>query len=151
MNQYNKQFYILWKSGHVVWKKIYCIHNAIFWYIMLCITCRNLPSFRKNVLPPSSRSKSESCKNQQAAKFTFEPEFLLRHEEMQSRDSSVGIATSWKTGNRFFVGARDFFVLHNIHMTSEAHLASYPIGTVGSFPGVKRPGFEAEHSLSSSA
>jgi hypothetical protein len=29
---------------------------------------------------------------------------------------------------------------------SGAHPSSYPLGTEGSFPGVKRPGREAEHS-----
>jgi hypothetical protein len=34
---------------------------------------------------------------------------------------------------------------------SGAHPASYPMNTEGYFPGVERPGFEADHSSSSSA
>jgi hypothetical protein len=34
---------------------------------------------------------------------------------------------------------------------SGAHPASYPMGTRGSFPGVKRPGRESHHSSPSSA
>jgi hypothetical protein len=34
---------------------------------------------------------------------------------------------------------------------SGAHPASYPMGIRGSFPGVKRPGREADHSPTSSA
>jgi hypothetical protein len=37
------------------------------------------------------------------------------------------------------------------HTDSEAHPASYPVGTRGSFLGVKRPGREADHSHPSSA
>jgi hypothetical protein len=33
----------------------------------------------------------------------------------------------------------------------EAHPASYPLGTADSFPGVKRPGREADNSRQSSA
>jgi hypothetical protein len=46
--------------------------------------------------------------------------------------SSVDIATA---GVRFPTGVRDFSLLHSAHTGSGANRASYPMGTVGSFPG----------------
>jgi hypothetical protein len=40
---------------------------------------------------------------------------------------------------------------HRVQNGSGAHPASYPMGTRGSFPGVKRPRREADHSPPSSA
>jgi hypothetical protein len=61
-----------------------------------------------------------------------------------SRDSSVGIATDYglddrMIGVRFPVGAENFSRLH-VHTGSEAHPASYPMGTGGSYPGGKAAG-----------
>jgi hypothetical protein len=70
---------------------------------------------------------------------------------MLSRDDSVDIATGWTAGNRFLVWTRDFSGLHSIHIGSGAYPGSYPMGTEGSLPRVKRPGREADHSLPSSA
>jgi hypothetical protein len=39
-----------------------------------------------------------------------------------------------------------FSLLHIVQTSSGAHPASYPTGTGGPFPGVKRPGREADHS-----
>jgi hypothetical protein len=47
--------------------------------------------------------------------------------------------------------ARNFSVHHRVQTGSGAHLASYPMNTRGSFPGVKRPGRETDHSPPSSA
>jgi hypothetical protein len=44
-----------------------------------------------------------------------------------------------------------FSLHHRIQTGSEAHPASYPMGTRGSFSGEKRPGREADHSPPSSA
>jgi hypothetical protein len=44
-----------------------------------------------------------------------------------------------------------FSLLHSVQTDSGAYPASYPIGTRGSFPGVKQPGREADHSPPSSA
>jgi hypothetical protein len=41
--------------------------------------------------------------------------------------------------------------LHVVQTGSGAHRASYPIGTVDSFPGIKRQGPEADHSPPASA
>jgi hypothetical protein len=35
---------------------------------------------------------------------------------------------------RFSTGTREFSLLHSVQTGSEAYPASYPIGTVGSFP-----------------
>jgi hypothetical protein len=45
----------------------------------------------------------------------------------------------------------NFFLHHRVQHGSGAHPASYPMGTRGSFPGVKRQGREADHSPPSSA
>jgi hypothetical protein len=70
-------------------------------------------------------------------------------------DSVVGIATGCGLDGRG-VGVRvqvgqDFSPLHVIHTRSGAHPASYPMGSGGSFPEVKRPGREADHSPPTSA
>jgi hypothetical protein len=45
----------------------------------------------------------------------------------------------------------NFSLHHRVQNNSGAHPASYPMGTRGSFPGVKRPGREADHSPPSTA
>jgi hypothetical protein len=58
--------------------------------------------------------------------------------------SSVGIATGYgagRSGDQIPVGAR-FFA--HVQTGPGAHLPSYTIG-IGFFPGVKRPGRDAEH------
>jgi hypothetical protein len=46
---------------------------------------------------------------------------------------------------RFPTGAGNFSLYHRVQNGFAAHTASYPMGTRGSFPGVKRPGREADH------
>jgi hypothetical protein len=46
---------------------------------------------------------------------------------------------------------QDFSFCHHNEPHSGAHLALYPVGFVGSFPGVKWPEPETDHSLLSSA
>jgi hypothetical protein len=41
--------------------------------------------------------------------------------------------------------AKDFSLLHNAQAVSGAHSASYPMGTGGPFPWIKRLGREADH------
>jgi hypothetical protein len=48
-------------------------------------------------------------------------------------------------------GAGNFSLHHSVQTASGAHPASYPMGTRCSFPGVKWPGREADHSPPSSA
>jgi hypothetical protein len=60
----------------------------------------------------------------------------------KSRDSSVGIALGyrlddWGSRVQFPVVAWNFFLHHCIQNGSRYHLASYPMGTRGSFPGGK--------------
>jgi hypothetical protein len=74
----------------------------------------------------------------------------------QNRDSSVGIALGYGLDGRvsrvrFPVGAGNFSLHHRVQNGSGAHPASYPMGTRGSFLGVKRPRREADHSPPSSA
>jgi hypothetical protein len=47
---------------------------------------------------------------------------------------------------RFPAGAGNFSLHHRVQNGSGAHPVSYSMGTRGSFPGVKRPGREADHS-----
>jgi hypothetical protein len=47
---------------------------------------------------------------------------------------------------RFPAGAENFSLHYRVQNGSEAQLASFPVGTGGSFPGVKRPGREVDHS-----
>jgi hypothetical protein len=49
------------------------------------------------------------------------------------------------------LAVQDCSLFHGIQTSSGAHPASYPMGTGGSFPGVKWQGHEADHSLPSSA
>jgi hypothetical protein len=46
----------------------------------------------------------------------------------------------------FPAGAENFSLHHRVQNCSGAHPASYQMGITGSFPGVKRPGCEADHS-----
>jgi hypothetical protein len=73
-----------------------------------------------------------------------------------SRDDSVGIALGyglddWGSRVRFPAGAENFSLHHRVQNESGTHPASYPMGTRGSFPGVKQPGREANHSPPPSA
>jgi hypothetical protein len=45
----------------------------------------------------------------------------------------------------------DFSLRHRVQTGSGAHPASYPVGTRGSYPEIKRLGREADHSVPSSA
>jgi hypothetical protein len=52
---------------------------------------------------------------------------------------------------RFPAGAGNFSFPHRFQNGSGAHPASYPMGNGALYPGVKRPGCEADHSPSSTA
>jgi hypothetical protein len=70
---------------------------------------------------------------------------------LKSRDSSVGIALGYGLDDRdsmvrFPAGDGNFSLHHRIQNGSGAHPVSYPTGIRDSFPGVKRPGREADHS-----
>jgi hypothetical protein len=57
---------------------------------------------------------------------------------MRSRDSSVGIATGYLEGRGSIPARpRDLSLMHNVKTGSEAHWASYTMGTGGSFYGGK--------------
>jgi hypothetical protein len=67
---------------------------------------------------------------------------LFRICEILSRDSTVSIALGYGLADRgsrvrFPAGAGNFSLHHRVQNGSEAHPASYPMGTRGSFPGGK--------------
>jgi hypothetical protein len=64
------------------------------------------------------------------------------HQLFKSRDSSVGITLGYGLDDRssrvrFPAGTGNFCLLHRVQNGSEAHPASYPVGTRGSLPGDK--------------
>jgi hypothetical protein len=69
-------------------------------------------------------------------------EFLLALRVFKSRDSSVGIALGYGldvrgSRVRFPEGAGNFSLHHRVQNGSGSHPASYPMGTMGCFPGGK--------------
>jgi hypothetical protein len=54
----------------------------------------------------------------------------------------------WSNRGRW---GQEFSLLHVVQTGSGVHSDSYPMGTGGSFPGVKRSGREADHSPLTSA
>jgi hypothetical protein len=76
------------------------------------------------------------------------PISVVIHSSMAcSTDSSVGIATGWKTGVRFPTGTVDFPRLYSAQTSSEAHPVSFPMGTVRTLPGAKLPERNSYHSI----
>jgi len=71
-----------------------------------------------------------------------------RHRRpIKSHDSSVDIALDYRGSRvRFPARAGNFFLHHRIQKSSGVHPASYPMCMGSSFPAVKRPGREADHS-----
>jgi hypothetical protein len=75
---------------------------------------------------------------------------------VNSRGSSVSIALGYGLDDRdsrvqFPAEAGNFSLYHRVQNGSGTCLAPYPMGTGGSFPGVKRPRREADYSPISSA
>jgi hypothetical protein len=75
------------------------------------------------------------------------PNYTLVH---RSRGSAVGIATGYGFDDRV-VGGQKFSLHHVVQTSSGTYPASYPMGSVGFSPGVKRPGGEAHHLPQASA
>jgi hypothetical protein len=70
--------------------------------------------------------------------------------ELGSHDISVSIALGYGLNDRdsrfrFPEGAVNFSLHHCVQNGSGTHPASYPMGTLGSFLGVKWLGHEADH------
>jgi len=60
--------------------------------------------------------------------------------------------TTLRQGRVLFpTGVGNFSLRHHVQTDSGAHSASYPMGTVGSFGGVKRPWCKSDHSHRSTA
>jgi hypothetical protein len=76
--------------------------------------------------------------------------FFLFNLYKMSRDSSVVTALGYWLDD-CGGGAGNFSLHHRVQNGSGAHPASYPMGTMGSFPGVRRSGREVDHSPPSSA
>jgi hypothetical protein len=73
---------------------------------------------------------------------------------IKSRDSVTALGyglDDWGSRVRFSAVAGNFSLQHRVQNASGTHPASYPMGTRGSFPVVKRPGRKTEHSAPSSA
>jgi hypothetical protein len=66
---------------------------------------------------------------------------------------SVGVGTCYGVDGLSSVPlqGQDFSPVHSVQTGSRVRVASCPIGTCGSFTGVKQQGREADHSLPSSA
>jgi hypothetical protein len=76
---------------------------------------------------------------------SLSPIFPNQLTGFQSRDSSVGIALGYGLGDRgssvrFPAAAGNFSLHHCVQNGSGAHPASYPMGTMVSFPGGKAAG-----------
>jgi hypothetical protein len=66
---------------------------------------------------------------------------MSKHAGFRIRGSSVSMATGHGLDDRVSIsGGARFFSLQSVQTGSEANPASDPIGTVGSFPGIKRQG-----------
>jgi hypothetical protein len=80
----------------------------------------------------------------------------MRTTEMILCGSSGSIVSDYGLDDRVIevrspIGAEDFSSSPCVQTSSEAHPASYPMGTGGPFPGGKaRPGCDADHSPPSS-
>jgi hypothetical protein len=67
-------------------------------------------------------------------------DFLLCPVSRRSRDSSVGVASYELDGRVQFPAEVRFFLVNAIQTGSEAYTTSYPMSTMGSFPGGKSAG-----------
>jgi hypothetical protein len=86
--------------------------------------------------------------------FSLSYDITYESPHNRNRDSAVGIATSYGLEEREIevqVTVGQAFSLHVVRSGSGVHPAFYPVCTGGSFPGVKQPGREANHSAPSSA
>jgi hypothetical protein len=77
---------------------------------------------------------------------TTHKHYLVGSETVDSAE----LRAEW-SGVRDPGGAGNFYTQHRVQTGSGTHLSSYPVGTRGSFPGIKRPEWEANHTPPSSA
>jgi hypothetical protein len=87
---------------------------------------------------------SNSCHVLRGAVVSITRRMLLAHH-IKSRDSSVGVALGYGLDDRgsrfrFPAGSGNFSLHHRVQTGSEAHPASYRMGTGGSFRGDKEVG-----------
>jgi hypothetical protein len=85
----------------------------------------------------------------------YQVEISNRFVALESLVESFDINSAWESiRENIKTSAKDNVVYQKLRHNKPwfgAHPASYPMGTRGSFPGVKRPGCEAYHSPPSSA
>jgi hypothetical protein len=67
----------------------------------------------------------------------------LHNEELHNLCAGAGLA--WTTGVRYLAGVGDFSLRHRVQNISEAHPASYPVGTGGCFVRGKAARREVDH------
>jgi hypothetical protein len=77
-------------------------------------------------------------------------DFTLHTCKINSRDSSVGIATGYTVEVRLLARKRDISPLNNVRTGSGAHPASCPVGPVAFAMQAKQLGLETDHSPPSS-
>jgi hypothetical protein len=83
---------------------------------------------------------------------------LYMMDEIQNNSLNYGyvpcsetLYCTWGTVVQFPAGIRDFSLLHSIQITSETHLASYPVNSRNHFPSSEVAVYEGDHSPPSSA
>jgi hypothetical protein len=107
----------------------------------------------KNPLPPEnvvSLFVSRLLPNNGSTRYSN----ILMTDLGRCQDSAVGIATGYGLddwGIGVWVSVRAIFFPLVVHTSSGAHPTPYPMGTRGSFPGVKWTGRETDHSPPTSA
>jgi hypothetical protein len=95
--------------------------------------------------------RTDQTRGKQAAEIRFlKCAAISRWWSRIAQRYSAALRTGW-SGVRVPIGAENFSPNHRVQNGSGAHPASYPTGTRGSFPWLKRPGREADHSPPSSA
>jgi hypothetical protein len=95
-------------------------------------------------------TQSEELTSYNSLTYTY---FLENEWRPGSAQAVYQLPTGWTTEGLEFESrwGQEFSLLHVVQTGSAVHSASYPMGTGGSFPWVKRPEREGDHSLSTSA
>jgi hypothetical protein len=107
-----------------------------------------LLSFKRKKVTMAAKKETNEQSNGRLCKYNVIVQLnILQYNEItiNSRDSSVGIALGYGLNDRssrvrFPAGAGNFSLHHRVQNGSEAHPASYPMGTRGSFPAGKAAG-----------
>jgi hypothetical protein len=122
----------------------------------MCELSSRARAFSVEALIGVKRQKIEETGKNKYVTFNLQGKHLSGMKQLYgSLDSSVGIATGygWMAEGSEFESRKgeEFSLLHVVQTGCGVHPISYPMGTEGSFPGVKRPGREVNHSPPTSA